>query len=193
MQPVFDILLIGDTRVGKSAFVQRHKTGEFEKRHIPFEGCVTRSLDFYTNRGLVTLCVTECDIKTEIPNVDFHGVIMMFDVTNRQSYKNIVSLCEAQRVSLNVVLCGNKCDCKDREVKAKNMTFHRKHKIPYVEISARSNFRFERPFLEILKPLVGSDVVFTDAPALEPPTVEDYIDWQREMAEDAAMSPKTRR
>jgi len=53
----------------------------------------------------------------------------MFDVTARITYKNVpswhrdlVRVCE----NIPIVLCGNKCDVKDRKVKAKSIVFHRK-------------------------------------------------------------------
>ena len=53
----------------------------------------------------------------------------MFDVTSRITYKNVptwhkdlVRVCE----NIPIVLCGNKVDIKDRKVKAKAITFHRK-------------------------------------------------------------------
>lgn len=55
--------------------------------------------------------------------------IIMFDVTSRVTYKSVpswhrdlVRVCE----SIPIVLCGNKVDVKDRKVKAKAITFHRK-------------------------------------------------------------------
>ena len=62
----------------------------------------------------------------------------MFDVTSRITYKNVptwhrdlVRVCEA----IPMVLCGNKVDMKDRKVKAKAITFHRKKNIQYVSVS----------------------------------------------------------
>ena len=53
----------------------------------------------------------------------------MFDVTSRVTYKNVpnwhrdlVRVCE----NIPIVLCGNKVDIKERKVKAKTITFHRK-------------------------------------------------------------------
>ena len=93
----------------------------------------------------------------------------MFDVTSRITYKNVPNwhrkyLCYALsknrtvadyiigdlvRVCENIpiVLCGNKVDVKERKVKAKTITFHRKKNLQYYDISAKSNYNFEKPFL----------------------------------------------
>lgn len=76
--------------------------------------------------------------------------IIMFDVTSRPTYKNvpnwyrdIVRVCE----NIPIVLTGNKVDVLERAVKAKQITFHRKRNLQYYDISAKSNYNFERPFL----------------------------------------------
>ena len=38
-------------------------------------------------------------------------------------------------------------DIKDRKVKAKSIAFHRKKNLQYYDISAKSNYNFEKPFL----------------------------------------------
>ncbi|KAE8817197.1 GTP-binding nuclear protein Ran-3 [Hordeum vulgare] len=57
--------------------------------------------------------------------------------------------------NISIVLCGNKADVKNRQVKAKMVTFHRKKNLQYYEISAKSNYNFEKPFLYIAKKLSG--------------------------------------
>lgn len=37
-------------------------------------------------------------------------------------------------------------DVKDRKVKTKSINFHRRKNLQYYEISARSNYQFEKPF-----------------------------------------------
>ena len=44
-----------------------------------------------------------------------------------------------------LVLCGNKVDVKNRQVKANQETFHKKKNLQYYEISAKSNYTFEKP------------------------------------------------
>ena len=87
-----------------------------------------------------------------------HCVIIMFDVCNRITYKNVNTWYKAlTRVcdKIPIVLVGNKVDLPDRKVKAKQILFQRKHRIQYYDISAKSNYQFEKPFLWILRKLIG--------------------------------------
>merc|ERR1711865_307128 len=86
--------------------------------------------------------------------------IIMFDVTSRITYKNVpnwhkdlVRVCCDPPIP--IVLCGNKVDVKDRKVKIKQITFHRKKNLQYYDVSAKSNYNFEKPFLWLAKQLVG--------------------------------------
>lgn len=44
---------------------------------------------------------------------------------------------------------------QERKVKTGSVTFHRKKNIQYFEISAKSNYNFEKPFLWLARKLVG--------------------------------------
>jgi GTP-binding nuclear protein Ran len=99
----------------------------------------------------------------------------MFDVTSRITYKNVPNWHrDLTRVfeTIPIVLCGNKVDIKDRKVKAKQITFHRKKNLQYYDISAKSNYNFEKPFLWLARKLVGDpNLAFVESPALKPPEV----------------------
>merc|ERR1711972_1049745 len=85
--------------------------------------------------------------------------------------------------NIPIVLCGNKVDVKNRQVKAKQVTFHRKKNLQYYEISAKSNYNFEKPFLYLARKLVGDpNLTFVEAPALQPPEVA--IDVQKQLQID---------
>ena len=91
--------------------------------------------------------------------------IIMFDVTSRQTYKNVpnwhrdvVRVCD----NIPLVLVGNKVDVMERTVKARQITFHRKKSLQYYDISAKSNYNFEKPFLWLAKKLANdSNLAFT--------------------------------
>jgi GTP-binding nuclear protein Ran len=93
--------------------------------------------------------------------------------------------------NIPIVLCANKIEVKDRKVKAKQITFHRKKNLQYYEISAKANYNFEKPFIWIARKLAGEpELKFVEAPALAPPEAEIDLDqmrrYEQELAEAAA-------
>ena len=62
---------------------------------------------------------------------------------------SIFRVCE----NIPIVLCGNKVDEKNRQVKADEVTFQWKKNLPYYEISAKSNYNFEEPLLYLARKL----------------------------------------
>ncbi len=92
---VFKLILVGDGGTGKTTFIKRHLTGEFEKRYIPTIGVEIHPLVFHTNRGKI--CFQCWDTAGQ---VKFGGLrdgyytrsncaIIMFDVSNRNTYTNV--------------------------------------------------------------------------------------------------------
>lgn len=83
-------------------------------------------------------------------------------------------------------------EIKDRKVKAKQITFHRKKNLQYYDISAKSNYNFEKPFLWLARKLSGDNQLqFVEAPALQPPEFtfdeETKKQYEAELAAAAAM------
>ena len=89
-------------------------------------------------------------------SIGAHSGIIMFDVCSRITYKNVPKWYkDLVRVVENIpiVLVGNKVDVEDRKVKAKQIVFHRKKSIQYYDVSAKSNYQFEKPFKCLLRKL----------------------------------------
>ena len=92
-------------------------------------------LKFYTNYGILQFNCWDTAGQEKFGGlrdgyyIQGQCAIIMFDVTSRVTYKNVpnwhrdlVRVCE----NIPIVLCGNKVDVKERKVKAKSITFHRK-------------------------------------------------------------------
>lgn len=78
-------------------------------------------------------------------------------------------------------------EIKDRKVKAKQITFHRKKNLQYYDISAKSNYNFEKPFLWLARKLLGDpNLEFIAAPALAPPEVQMDPEQVRQAEADLA-------
>ncbi|PAV23997.1 GTP-binding nuclear RAN [Pyrrhoderma noxium] len=177
----FKLVLVGDGGTGKTTFVKRHQTGEFEKKYIATLGVEVHPLKFSTNFGDICFNVWDTAGQEKFGGLrDGYYIqgqcgIIMFDVTSRITYKNVpnwhrdlVRVCE----NIPIVLCGNKVDVKERKVKTAAVTFHRKKNLQYFEISAKSNYNFEKPFLWLARKLVGNQTLeFVAAPALAPAEV----------------------
>lgn len=85
-------------------------------------------------------------------------------ITNNSLLGDLVRVCE----NIPIVLCGNKVDIKERKVKAKTITFHRKKNLQYYDISAKSNYNFEKPFLWLARKLVGNPALVCNPAILLP-------------------------
>ena len=112
----------------------------------------------------------------------------MFDVCSRITYKNVAKWYkDITRVCDNipVVLVGNKVDVKDRKVKARQIVFSRKHGIQYYDVSAKSNYQFEKPFLWLLKRLTNdSGLTLVEAPSLAPQDITIGSEQIKQMEEE---------
>ena len=181
-RPEFKLVLVGDGGVGKTTFVKRHLTGEFERKYVATLGVEVHPLPFHTNRGQLFFNVWDTAGQEKYGGlrdgyyIQGECAIIMFDVTSRITYKNVpnwhrdlVRVCEG----IPIVLCGNKVDVKDRKVKAKQIIFHRKKNLQYFDISAKSNYNFEKPFIWLMRKLSGDpNLHLVEETALAPPEVK---------------------
>ena len=112
----------------------------------------------------------------------------MFDVCSRITYKNvpkwykdITRVCD----NIPIVLVGNKVDVKDRKVKARQILFPRKHGIQYYDVSAKTNYQFEKPFVWLLKKLLQDpNLQLVEAPVLAPRDYEIDPNQIKEMEDE---------
>ena len=115
----------------------------------------------------------------------------MFDDGSRITYKNVPKwFKDISRVCDNIpiVLVENKVDLADRKVKARQILFPRKHGIQYYDISAKSNYQFEKPFVWLLKRLTNDpSLTLVEAPILQAKEIEiseqQINDMQKELKE----------
>ncbi|PRP79850.1 putative GTP-binding nuclear protein RAN1 [Planoprotostelium fungivorum] len=194
--PNLKLVLVGDGGTGKTTFVKRHLTGEFEKKYIATLGVEVHPLGFHTTRGPITFNVWDTAGQEKFGGlrdayyIQGQAAIIMFDVTARMTYKNVpnwhrdlVRVCG----EVPIVLCGNKVDVKDRKVKPKQITFHRKKNLQYYDISAKSNYNFEKPFLYLARKLTGdASLELVAAPALAPS--EATIDLNEQAKNEAIIA-----
>ncbi|KAJ7635307.1 GTP-binding nuclear protein GSP1/Ran [Roridomyces roridus] len=200
--PNFKLVLVGDGGTGKTTFVKRHLTGEFEKKYIATLGAEVHPISFTTNFGELRFNVWDTAGQEKFGGlrdgyyIQASCAIIMFDVTSRITYQSVPNwhrdlerVCEG----VPIVLCGNKVDVKERKIKPSSVTFHRKKNLQYYEMSAKSNYNFEKPFLYLGRRLLGSPTLeFVAQCSLYPPEAhidaETLAQYNKEL-EKAAMMP----
>ena len=169
----FKLVVVGDGNVGKTTFINRHLTGHYKQRYTPTLGVDVYPLIFNTTNGNVIFDVWDVAGQERyggLRDAYFIGAncaIIMFDRTSRVSYENakkwyfdLVRVCGEK---IPIVLCGNKVDLP-AIFSAHSITFHRERKISYFDISAKSNYNYEKPFLVLARALVDMDLAFVAQP-----------------------------
>ncbi|KAK1364071.1 GTP-binding nuclear protein [Heracleum sosnowskyi] len=151
-------------------------------------------LDFFTNCGKIRFWCWDTAGQEKFGGprdgyyVQGQCAIIMFDVTARFTYKNVPTwhrdVCRMCG-NIPVVLCGNKVDVRDRQVRARQVTYHRRKNLQYYEISAKSNYNFEMPFIYLARKLAGDAALrFVESPALAPPEFQIDMDVQKRHEEE---------
>lgn len=152
------IALVGDAGVGKTTFLIRHGTGEFNTKHLDTQ--YQRNLQFSSNHGKINSKVLEfLDVPLRNSTELIDAFIVMFDLTKPLDSVKISHFYDQIKNQFGnrvpIILCGNKCD----EINSFSKVFHSgilslKKDMPYYHVSAKSNYQFEKPFLNIFRQLI---------------------------------------
>ena len=161
------ILLIGDGDVGKTCFLMRYVDNTFQESHL-----MTVGLDF-------KLKIIQLDdgknVKTQIWDTagqerfhsitrnyfkNVHGVILIYDVTNINSFRNvrnwIKQIKKETSDKVSIALVGNKIDKEDERVvsKEEGEKIAAEHGLKFFECSAKTGENIEQTFKEITMKIV---------------------------------------
>ena len=192
----YKLILIGEGDVGKSTFVRRFQTKEPRIRwmSLPY---TFHEMSFPTNRGVIHFQCLDTEGQEKFGSLRdgyymrADAAIIMFDVTNRSSYKRIpVWYQDIVRVcgKIPTVLLGNKVDdVRNRTVKPRQITIHRKLDLQYYDVSAKSNYNFEKPFLWLAQKLWNEEGFVQLAEEL--PLVPPEIEFNHEMLKRSGFAP----
>lgn len=172
--PSFKVVLMGPAEAGKTAFVKRMRTGEFGEAgdtYLPTIGVDVSPITFNTTEGLIRLNVWDCAGKPNLKGlgdgylIAADAVILMFDLTNEASFRELKQYQESVKFhapDAPLVICGNKADCKYGKVSPQKINILQRES-DYYDMSVKSNYNFERPWLNLLRKLTGiSELSFSE-------------------------------
>lgn len=167
-----NIMIIGDAGVGKTSYINRLCTGDFEYKYNDTRGITAKNLKVETNIGNITMNLAEFsgqDLYSEIYDEfpiwrDLSACILMFSLTSKQSFRNINKwirkLERNVRVVPPIILCGAKCDVGGFEcISYVDLQPYLQKGMKYYEISSKSLYNLEKPLQEIIRKLFKNETV----------------------------------
>ncbi|XP_058791791.1 ras-related protein Rab-37 isoform X1 [Phymastichus coffea] len=163
---VHKTILLGDSGVGKTSLLVQFDQKKFQ--HGNFAATVGIG---FTNK-MVT--VDDSQVKLQIWDTagqerfrsvthayyrDAHALLLLYDVTNKQSYDNIRAwlgeIREYAQDDVVIMLLGNKCDCSSERVvrKEEGQRLSNEYKVPFMETSAKTGLNVELAFQAVAREL----------------------------------------
>lgn len=171
----FKILLLGDCSVGKTCFLLRYVEDTFTENHITTIGVDYKTKIFeYTNgennnpnqKELIKLQVWDtagqdkfrCITKNYFRGSN--GILLIYDITSPNSFKNIKNWVSQITESLGdeacIVLVGNKVDLENDRKISKNLGegLANEYKMNFFETSAKENMNISQAFSSLVNEMM---------------------------------------
>ncbi|KAF6159676.1 hypothetical protein GIB67_029934 [Kingdonia uniflora] len=168
---LFKLLIIGDSSVGKSCLLMRYTDDSYVDSYISTIGVDFKIKTVEIGGKTVKLQIWDTAGQERFRTITSsyyrgaHGIIIVYDVTDAESFNNVKQwLSEIDRYANDSVcklLVGNKCDLVENKVVDTQTakTFAEEVGIPFLETSAKDSINVELAFLTMagkIKKRMGS-------------------------------------
>ena len=164
----FKLILGGDSGVGKTSLLNRYMEREFTQNQpcTVTADCQLKSLtiDSLTSAQLMIWDTCGQEKFRSMTNQYFkfaHGVILVYDVSDRRSFANLNSwLDDIKKNSMNddisIILVGNKIDLEFRNITPEQGSkFAKDNNLLYCETSSKEGLNVESPFETLTKDIIS--------------------------------------
>ena len=163
---LYKLLIIGESGVGKTCLLLRFTEDSFTANHLTTIGIDFKIKLINLENKLIKLQIWDTAGQERFRTITktyykgAHGIILTYDVTDQNSFKNIrnwIKQIEANaQTNVCKVLVGNKCDKDDRKVSyEEGQKLAEANNMPFYETSAKTNQNVNEVFTfltqEILK------------------------------------------
>jgi len=160
---LFNIILAGNSAVGKSCLLNSAAGESFEMAYIPTVGVDFKVFTYEIDQKIVRLHIWDTAGKEKYKSIGqsyyrgAHGALFVYDVTDRSSFEDVENWVDDARElmsnSENYVLIGNKCDLvKQRRVEFEEGALLAKMSdMKFIETSAKSRYHVKDVFWNLAK------------------------------------------
>ena len=157
--------MLGDGSVGKTSIIKMYDEQKFTASHM-----ATLGLDFVSKTYKAKCVDKEMQVKIwdtagqerfRTLTLSFYkqaqGIIIAFDVTNEESFRNVNSWMESiakhGQANVAMLLVGNKCDLSDQRkiYEAEAQALAKQNNMRYYDVSAKENQNIDQVFSVIME------------------------------------------
>ena len=169
---VYKVLLLGDSSVGKTCFLLRYCDKTFQDAHLSTIGLDYRLKSMtLKNKKNIKLQIWDTAGQDRFRAITknyykgANGIILIYDVTNLQTFENvknwITQIREEANKNVVIFLAGNKADLPEESravQKEDGQKMAEEYNIPFQETSAKEGINVNETFQELVEKI---DEVFS--------------------------------
>ena len=162
---VYKVLLLGDSTVGKTCFLLRYCDKTFQDAHLSTIGLDYRVKTMtLKNKKNIKLQIWDTAGQDRFRAITknyykgANGIILIYDVTNLQTYENvknwIIQIREETNPNVVIYLAGNKIDIPEEERAVKTeegKEIADEYKLQFKETSAKDGINVNEVFQELVE------------------------------------------
>ena len=162
----FKIMLLGDSSVGKTAFILRFCDGKFEDESITTIGLDTKTKFVSHKDKKIQLQIWDTAGEERFRSIakscykGADGILLMYDVSNISSFKHIKNWINdiennitVPKDKLALIIVGNKSDLPEDQKKIDNKDredFENKYKYKIIETSAKTDKNINESIIALI-------------------------------------------
>ena len=168
------LLLLGDLSVGKSSLIYRFIYDKFNPNEISTSELDLKTSDLIIDKKNVRVQLWDTVGQEKYKSITknlikrVQGIIIVYDITNKDSFKNIKTWAhlieEEYGNKLPIIIVGNKIDLEEnRKIKIEDAkAFCKNHKYKYVETSCKTGHNIKKSIAKICKIIIDSQNIRND-------------------------------
>jgi len=166
---LFKLIIIGDSGVGKSSVLSQYVDQTFINSHISTIGVDFKITNVNIGDKIAKLQIWDTAGQERFRTITTnyyrgaHGIILVYDVTNRESFDNIVNWVDnIERYSKNprIILIGNKTDLPNKRVVSyeEALDYSNSLGLSFLETSAKNNLNIEDIFTKLVHDIYDNNI-----------------------------------
>jgi len=163
----YKILILGDSKVGKSCFLTRYADKTFQEDYLSTIGMDYKIKNYELENGdIIKLYIWDTAGQDRFRSITSNyykgadGIILIYDITKQETFNNvrnwITSIKEEAPAKVVLILVGNKVDDeKNRAVpQSEGEKIADEYNLPFLECSAKSDINVTETFDVLIKKIV---------------------------------------